>query len=118
MKERKLSGKIIIFLVSIGAALIMLVPFIWMFVTSFKTPSDITAHHLSLIPRPFTWENYTRVFDEIPLGTYYLNSLLVTGIIIITALVFSSMAGFAFAKYSFPGREFFFILILRYRTHP
>ncbi|MQY58119.1 MAG: ABC transporter permease subunit [Clostridia bacterium] len=112
MKERKLSGKIIIFLVSIGAALIMLVPFIWMFVTSFKTPPDITAHRLSLIPRPFTWENYTRVFDEIPLGTYYLNSALVTGVIIMTALVFSSMAGFAFAKYSFPGREFFFILIL------
>jgi len=112
MERRILSGKIIVFLVGMVGALIMLFPFIWMVVTSFKTPSDIIAHYFSIIPRPFTWENFTRVFNEIPLRTYYLNSALVTGVIITTTLVFSSMAGFAFAKYSFPGREFFFILIL------
>ena len=69
-------------------------------------------NRLSFIPRPFTWEHYTRVFDEIPLVTYYLNSAVVTIIVIITTLILSSMAGFAFGKYSFPGKEIFFVLLL------
>jgi len=91
---------------------IMLVPFMWMIVTFFKTPPDITSHPLSIIPRPFTWENFTRVFEEIPLSLYYMNSALVTIIVITTTLLFSSMAGFAFGKYSFPGKEIFFVFLL------
>ncbi|MGQ9630179.1 MAG: carbohydrate ABC transporter permease [bacterium] len=98
--------------VALVLSLMMLVPFIWMGVTSFKTRPDITTHHLSFIPQPFTWENYTRVFDEIPLITYYINSTLVTIVVIITTLLFSSMAGFAFGKYSFPGKEIFFVFLL------
>jgi len=112
MREKLSSGKVIVFAVGMMGAFIMLVPFIWMFITSFKTLPDIIAHRLSLIPQPLTWENYTRVFDEIPLMTYYLNSAMVTVVVITTTLVFSSMAGFAFGKYSFPGKEFFFILLL------
>ncbi|MCD6082963.1 carbohydrate ABC transporter permease [Candidatus Aerophobetes bacterium] len=91
---------------------IMLVPFMWMIVTFFKTPPDITSHPLSIIPRPFTWENFTRVFEEVPLSLYYMNSALVTIIVITTTLLFSSMAGFAFGKYSFPGKEIFFVFLL------
>jgi len=91
---------------------IMLVPFMWMVITFFKTPPDITSHPLSFIPRPFTWENFTRVFEEIPLSLYYMNSALVTIIVITTTLLFSSMAGFAFGKYSFPGKEIFFVFLL------
>ncbi len=101
--------------IAIGAlalSLMMLFPFVWMGVTSFKTPPDINMNRLSFIPRPFTWEHYTRVFDEIPLVTYYLNSAVVTIIVIITTLILSSMAGFAFGKYSFPGKEIFFVLLL------
>lgn len=101
-----------IIVVALVLALIALVPFIWMAATSFKTPPGIVTNRLSLIPRPFTWENYTRVFDEIPLVTYYLNSALVTLVVIITTLLFSSMAGFAFGKYSFPGKEIFFVFLL------
>jgi len=112
MKTKILSGKTIIFIVGMLGSLIMLIPFIWMFVTSFKTLPDIIAHRLSLIPHPFTWENYTKVFDEIPLKIYYLNSAMVTGIVILTTILISSMAGFAFGKYSFPGKEYFFIFLL------
>lgn len=104
--------KNIIFVVSMIVAFIMLIPFVWMIITSFKTPPDITAHPLSFIPQPFTWGNYSQVFQEIPLRTYYLNTALVTVTVITTILLFSSMAGFAFGKYSFPGKEFFFILVL------
>lgn len=102
----------IIVVVGFLLALMWLVPFVWMVVTSFKTPPDITAHPLSVIPQPFTWEHYGQVFEEIHLTLYYMNSALVTAVVIITTLLFSSMAGFAFGKYSFPGKEIFFILLL------
>ena len=112
MKKKLFDGKTIVFFISMMGALIMLIPFIWMFVTSFKTLPDITTHRLSFIPHPFTLENYSRVLEEIPLRIYYLNSALVTSISVTTTLIFSSMAGFAFGKYSFPGKEFFFFLLL------
>ena len=103
--------KIIAF-IGLLLAFLWLVPFIWMVITSFKTPPDITAHPLSIVPKPFTWQHYNRVFEEISLWLYYMNSGFVTLVVIITTLLFSSMAGFAFGKYSFPGKEFFFILLL------
>ena len=109
--KRTLTIKIIT-AIAFVLSFIMLVPFMWMVITFFKTPPDITSHPLSIIPRPFTWENFTRVFEEIPLSLYYMNSALVTVIVITTTLLFSSMAGFAFGKYSFPGKEIFFVFLL------
>lgn len=108
----KFNLKIVAITVGLILSFIWLVPFISMIATSFKTPPDITAHPVSLIPHPFTWEHYTRVFDEVPLVLYYMNSALVTVVVIITTLLLSSMAGFAFGKYSFPGKEIFFIFLL------
>jgi len=109
--KRTLTIKIIT-AIAFVLSFIMLVPFMWMVITFFKTPPDITSHPLSFIPRPFTWENFARVFEEIPLSLYYMNSALVTIIVITTTLLFSSMAGFAFGKYSFPGKEIFFVFLL------
>jgi ABC-type glycerol-3-phosphate transport system permease component len=109
---RRFNSKIFIAAAALILSFIMLVPFFWMGITSFKTPPDINLNRLSVIPRPFTWEHYTRVFDEIPLITYYINSSIVTVVVIITTLLLSSMAGFAFGKYSFPGKEIFFVFLL------
>lgn len=96
----------------IGGAIIMLIPFFWTVDTSFKEISDITARPLGVIPRPFTLKNFTQVIEEVPLITYYLNSLMVAGIVIASALLFSSMAGYAFGKLEFPGKNILFFLVL------
>lgn len=112
MRKKTFVRKNVIMVLAIALALLVLIPFIWMVIVSFKTPPDILANRLSLIPQPFTWQNYERVLSENPLEIYYRNSALVTVTAIITILLFSSMAGFAFAKYNFPAKNVFFILIL------
>lgn len=112
MRKKTFVGKKVIMVLAIALALLVLVPFIWMVIVSFKTPPDILANRFSPIPQPFTWRNYERVLSENPLEIYYRNSALVTVAAIITILLFSSMAGFAFAKYKFPAKEVLFILIL------
>jgi len=93
-------------------ALLMFVPFAWMIVTSFKTQPD--AFRLTFIPDPFTLEAWQSAFVELnpSLLRLFFNSALVAGAVTITNLVLGSMAGYAFARLRFPGREALFILVL------
>lgn len=98
--------------VLIAGAIVMVIPFLWMVDTTFKGLSDIIARPLGVIPRPVTLINYIEVIKETPLITYYVNSLMVVSIVIFSSLLFSSMAGYAFGKFRFPGRNFLFLLVL------
>jgi len=111
IKENK-TTKVILTTLIIGGAIVMLIPFFGAVITSFKELPDIIARPLGVIPRPFTLGNYVKVIEETPLVTYYLNSLMVTSICIFTALLFSSMAGYAFGKLRFPGKNLLFLLVL------
>lgn len=102
----------IAYAVLIAYALLMFVPFAWMIVTSFKTQPD--ALRLTFIPDPFTLEAWQSAFTELnpSLLRLFFNSALIAGAVTITNLVLGSMAGYAFARLRFPGREFLFILVL------
>ena len=96
----------------IGYALLMLVPFAWQVITSFKTDRD--ALRLTIIPEPFTlqgWETgFLKLDPSIP--QLFLNSVIVAAGVTISNLVLASMAGYAFARLRFPGREILFLAIL------
>lgn len=96
----------------IGYALLMLVPFTWTVITSFKTVPD--AVRLTLIPQPFTlqgWETaWTRLDPALP--QLFFNSFLLAGSVMVTNVVLGSMAGYAFARLRFPGRDVLFVLVL------
>lgn len=96
----------------IAYALLMFVPFVWTIVTSFKTNPD--ALQMTFIPQPFTttgWENaFTTLNPSLP--RLFFNSALIAGAVTTTNLVFGSMAGYAFARLRFPGRELLFLLVL------
>jgi multiple sugar transport system permease protein len=93
-------------------ALLMFAPFTWMIITSFKTQPD--SVQLSIIPNPFTLEGWQNVFQELnpSLPRLFFNSALIAGAVTITNVVLGSMAGYAFARLRFPGREALFILVL------
>jgi multiple sugar transport system permease protein len=96
----------------IGYALLMFVPFAWTIITSFKTQPD--ALQLTFIPDPFTtigWQNaFTQLNPALP--RLFFNSGLIAGVVTVTNVVLGSMAGYAFARLRFPGREFLFLLVL------
>ncbi len=96
-------------LLSIGGA-IMLFPYLWMISTSFKLRG--TSYNLSLIPEAFSTAAYQTLLSASLLPRWYLNSLIISIASTASVVFFSALAGFVFAKYSFPGREIMFTLIL------
>ena len=95
----------------IGAA-IMVIPFVWMIITSFKPLDEIHAYPPTFIVHHPTIKAYVELFKLIPMGRYFFNSIFVAGTITIANLFFCSLAGYAFAKHQFAGRDKIFMLLL------
>ncbi|MEO8714994.1 MAG: carbohydrate ABC transporter permease [Acetobacteraceae bacterium] len=94
-----------------AAALLWAVPFLWMAVASFRPglPGDVAT----LLPRPpLGLANYTEAWSSGNFPTWYINTVLVCGGILGVQIVGATMAGYAFARLSFPGREALFAAFL------
>lgn len=104
--------RIFLFLVIVLGAFIMILPFIWMVVTSLKEENQVFTWPPQWIPRPITIQSYIRIFNIMPLLKYILNTIFVATIVTLGVLFFSSLAGFAFSKYTFPGRDLIFFILL------
>ena len=90
----------------------MVLPLLWMFLTSFKPPVEVNIWPPRLLPQQWTLENYMLAFQRAPLFHFLLNSLIVSIAGTIAILLTSAAAGYVFAKYDFPGREVIFVAIL------
>ena len=108
---RRLIGAVSRQAVLIAGALVVLVPFMWMVTTSLKTKRGV---HLPpyLIPNDFIWGNYRLAWNTDNFARFYLNSAVMTLGIVLGQLLFSSLAGYAFARLRFPGRNVLFFLVL------
>jgi multiple sugar transport system permease protein len=104
--------RVALYVVLVGAALLMVAPFLWTVSTSLKTSADVFASPPKLIPDPATLDNYRDVLTLLPFGRYLLNSILVTGSIVLLNVIFGTMAAYAFAKLRFPGRNLIFAVLL------
>src|SRR3982075_3848862 len=94
-------------------AIIVFFPFFWMAVTSLKTAPEIQRVPLQIAPDNWlNLTNYIEVFKREPFLRYLLNSAIVASIAAVSSVVVSSLAGFGFAKYRFPGRDVFFLAIV------
>ncbi len=100
------------YLVLVGGGFVMVFPFVWMMIASLMTAGEIQLRPPVWLPARPQFNNYIELVDSIPIARLYFNSLFTSGIIVFGVLLSSSLAGFAFAKYRFPGREFLFYLIL------
>lgn len=96
----------------IGMAAVALFPLLWMLSVSFMTRGEATAFPPPLLPESPTLANYHELFARRGMGRYLLNSLLVAGATTLFALAFNVMAGYAFAKLQFKGRERLFRALL------
>ncbi|WP_416828606.1 carbohydrate ABC transporter permease [Ectobacillus polymachus] len=104
--------KIIFYLVLFAGAFIMLLPFLWMVSTSFKTSSATMLLPPEFIPKNPTIDNYQQVTEMFPMMRFLENSLLVAVLTTLGQIVFSTMAGYAFARMQFKGRDKLFLLYL------
>ncbi len=97
--------KVLIYLVLILGAATMLVPLLWMFSTAVKTPAEVFAYPPKFIPESFQWRNFADAWNAAPFGRFYLNSLFVATCVTFGQVATSAMAGYAFARLEFPGRD-------------
>ena len=83
-----------------------------MIATSFKPEAEIYSSSLSLFSENFSLANYTKVFDTIPFGRYFMNSLFLAVAGVLTNIFLGALAGYSFAKLKFKGRKTMFSLLL------
>lgn len=98
-------------LVLIPLALVMVTPLAWMVMTSIQTP-DEARHFPPVLPSGIHWQNYTEALAAAPFGRFFLNTSIVTGVTVLGNLILCSLAGYAFARFRFFGRDVLFVAIL------
>jgi len=91
---------------------IMVVPFLWVFLTSFKRSTEIVTETPQLLPMVWTLENYLKLPKVAPFIRFFLNSVLISGVSTFLVALGSAACGYVFAKYRFRGRDFLFFLII------
>jgi multiple sugar transport system permease protein len=98
----------------IGYAILMFVPFAWSVSTSFKTQAQAQGGELTFIPDPVSLEGWQNAFTDLdpPLPRLFFNSALIALAVTISNVVLGAMAGYAFARLRFKGREVLFLLVL------
>jgi multiple sugar transport system permease protein len=109
---RARGGPIIRIVLLAITAVIMLAPIGFALSTSLRLPAESFSLPPKWIPSPPRWNNYQTVFDTVPLKTYIMNSGIVTMSIVVGQLITSALAGYAFARLRFPGRNLLFWLVL------
>ncbi len=100
------------YFVLVIVAVSMLYPFFAMINLSFVSNDEIFTNVGRIFHSSLTAENYKNVFEEIPLSTYFMNSLIVAIITTVGQVVIASMAGYAFARLNFKYRDALFLIIL------
>ena len=111
MTNKYLTNKIILFFVVGILALIVLFPFYWMLISSFRTNSEIFSARLDLIPKSIILDNYINLVKTTNFPRWMINSIIVSVTTTILGLFFSTFAGYAFAKYNFYAKNILFILV-------
>ncbi|WP_376790987.1 carbohydrate ABC transporter permease [Thermoflexus sp.] len=105
-------GRMTVYLVLLTGSLVMLLPLVWMTSSAFKPLHEVMLIPPTWIPEEPTLDNFRAVFAQFPFGRYFLNSLITSSLVTLSVLLTSAMAGYALAKFHFPGRDLVFILVL------
>ena len=111
-------AKFLTYFALIVGSLIMIFPFVWMLLTSFKTQAEATSIPATFFPSALRWDGYKKVLENLPFIKLYWNTILLVFFRVICAVAFSSMAGYAFAKLKFRGKNILFTIVLMQMSLP
>lgn len=118
-KRKWKKGHLLIYLVLLIGSVVMIFPFLWMILTSFKTVPETTLIPPSFFPDSFqNLVAYDQVTNSLPFLKLYYNTLMMIGIRVLCAIIFSSMAAYAFAKVNFPLKKIFFAIVVSQLMFP
>ncbi|GAA4854793.1 carbohydrate ABC transporter permease [Paenibacillus vulneris] len=105
-------SKGLLYIVLIAVAGSMILPFLWMISASFKSEAEVFGFPIQWIPSTFYFSNYSKVWQDLPFFTYYLNTIKIAVSTTLLQIITCSMAAYAFAKVRFPERDKLFFLYI------
>lgn len=111
-RQAEMIEKILGYATLLAVAAVLVLPLYWMLGTALKTPQQTFALPPEWIPNPIEWQNFVRVFEEVPFGRFILNTFLLVGLNIIGELFAVTLVAYGFARLRFPGRSFLFLIML------
>lgn len=103
---------ILLYIILSLGAIGVIFPFVWMFLSSLKTPEEIMALPPTILPKIPSFDNYVNVWNTLKFGVYFKNSLFITVTIVLIQLYSSSLIGYVLEKIEFRGRKLIFYLII------
>lgn len=99
--------------VVLGIAMLMVIaPFVWMVLGSFKDEGELRRVPPTWLPEIATLDNYTRLFAQLDFGHYFVNSTVVAAFVTAGNLLFCSMVGYALSQLRFPGQRAIFVAVM------
>lgn len=99
-------------LILLVVALLIVTPVIWLIFSTFKPEKEIISYPPTFFPNSFTLQNFATVSQRIKIWRYVLNSVIYAGGTTALAVVVNSLAGYVYARYTFKGKNFFFLFTL------
>lgn len=98
-------------------SIIVIVPFLWTLMSSFKTTPEILSSPLAL-PKKWTFDNYVSAWTDAGVGRYLLNSVIVVGVALILVMLLGAMCSYVLARFRFPGNRFIYNAMIVSLTFP
>lgn len=112
LRRRDRVARVVLYTVLLAGLVVVVAPFVWMVLSSFKPEGEIRRVPPTWWPETFTLDNYVQLFSRLDFPRYFLNSVLVAGLITVGNVVFCSAVGYALAKLRFAGRRLLFATVL------
>ena len=111
--RKKIASNTVIYIILLLASITMLIPFVWMFLTAFKTQAETTqVDPFVIIPNSWKGKTFSDVIKYMDFPRLYLNTLLLIAFRVILAIITANLAGYALARLNFIGKKFTFALVL------
>jgi multiple sugar transport system permease protein len=111
-RRRKMILDLGAYVLLIFGGLLMVFPFFWMVVTSFKPLSEVRLWPPTILPQTFTLSNYATIWQQYPFASFLGNGFIIAACSTVGALISCTFAAFALARLRFPGREVLFLVVL------
>ncbi|HAF61462.1 MAG TPA: sugar ABC transporter permease [Anaerolineaceae bacterium] len=110
-KNKKNINKAFLLVITISMVFLMVLPYLWMITASLKERGHVSDPPY-LFPKTFDFSNYTKAWNGAPFGKYYLNTIFVAVVVVVSRILFGSLAAYVFAFIKFKGRDFIYFLYI------
>jgi multiple sugar transport system permease protein len=106
------AGRVLLYLIAVVIASFFMIPFLWTVGSSLKTSIEIRQFPPALLPAVPRLQNYVDIWNVVPLGTFFVNSAIVTLTSMVGQVASATLVAYGFSRFRFPGRDAIFLLVI------